>query len=124
MNDIDIKKIRKELGLTQVELAKRLGVDTKTVQNWEYGSNIPKSKHAILRNLIKKPQMYAGGEQSNVNGNNINGNNVTVNNQPDTIEKLLDILAMKEASLAKAQEHIDKLLGIIGNITQKGNSND
>ena len=65
-----------------------------------------------------------GGEQSNVNGNNINGNNVTVNNQPDTIEKLLDILAMKEASLAKAQEHIDKLLGIIGNITQKGNSND
>lgn len=123
MNDIDIKKIRKELGLTQVELAKRLGVDTKTVQNWEYGSNIPKSKHAILRDLIKKPQMYAGGggEQTNIHGNNINGNNVTVN-QAETMDKLIEVLAMKEASLVKAQEHIDKLLEIIGNLT-KGNNN-
>lgn len=119
MNDLDIRKIREKLGVSQESLAEMIGVHPRTIQNWESGSTIPKSKHAILRDLVIKPQQYAGGEQSNVNGNN-----VTVNNQPDTIEKLLDILAMKEASLAKAQEHIDKLLGIIGNITQKGNSND
>lgn len=124
MNDLDIRKIREKLGVSQESLAEMIGVHPRTIQNWESGSTIPKSKYAILRDLVIKPQQYAGGEQSNVNGNNINGNNVTVNNQPDTIEKLLDILAMKEASLAKAQEHIDKLLGIIGNITQKGNSND
>lgn len=124
MNDLDIRKIREKLGVSQESLAEMIGVHPRTIQNWESGSTIPKSKHAILRDLVIKPQQYAGGEQSNVNGNNINGNDVTVNNQPDTIEKLLDILAMKEASLAKAQEHIDKLLGIIGNITQKGNSND
>lgn len=124
MNDLDIRKIREKLGVSQEALAEMIGVHPRTVQNWESGTTIPKSKHAILRELVIKPQQYAGGEQSNVNGNNINGNNVTVNNQPDTIEKLLDILAMKEASLAKAQEHIDKLLEIIGNITQKGNSND
>ena len=67
-------------------------------------------------------QRYAGGgEQTNVNGNNINGNNVTVN--PADMDKLLEILSMKEASLVKAQEHIDKLLEIIGNLT-KGNNND
>lgn len=124
MNDLDIRKIREKLGVSQETLAEMIGVHPRTVQNWESGTTIPKSKHAILRELVVKPQQYAGGEQSNVNGNNINGNNVTVNNQPDTIEKLLDILAMKEASLAKAQEHIDKLLEIIGNITQKGYSND
>lgn len=124
MNDLDIRKIREKLGVSQETLAEMIGVHPRTVQNWESGTTIPKSKHAILRELVIKPQQYAGGEQSNVNGNNINGNNVTVNNQPDTIEKLLDILAMKEASLAKAQEHIDKLLEIIGNITQKGYSND
>ena len=124
MSNLDIRKIREKLGVSQESLAEMIGVHPRTIQNWESGSTIPKSKHAILRDLVIKPQQYAGGEQSNVNGNNINGNNVTVNNQPDTIEKLLDILAMKEASLAKAQEHIDKLLGIIGNITQKGNSND
>lgn len=123
MNDLDIKKIRESLGLSQEQLAEMVGVHPRTVQNWESGSKIPKSKHGILRNLVLKPQRYAGGgEQNNVHGNNINGNNVTVN-QPDTMDELLKILQMKEASLARAQEHIGKLLEIISNIT-KGNNND
>lgn len=69
MNDLnEVKEIRKRLGLTQVELAKAIGVDTKTVQNWESGRTIPKSKHAILRQLsengiqkpVLKPQTYYG----------------------------------------------------------------
>ena len=121
MNDLDIKKIREKLGISQEQLAEMVGVHTRTVQNWESGSTIPKSKHAILRDLVLKPQRYAGGgEQTNVNGNNINGNNVTIN--PADMDKLLEILSMKEASLVKAQEHIDKLLEIIGNLT-KGNNN-
>ena len=51
MCDFDIKKIRKELGLTQVEFAKKLGVDTKTVQNWEAGKPISTSKYGLLREL-------------------------------------------------------------------------
>lgn len=49
MKDLNIKQIRTNLGLTQADLAKKLGVDTKTVQNWEYGTTtIPKSKYGIL----------------------------------------------------------------------------
>lgn len=70
----------------------------------------------MLRDLVLKPQNYAGGEQQNVNGDNINGNTVTVH-KTDT-DKLLDLLAAKEQSLAKAQEHIDKLLEIIGDLTK------
>lgn len=122
MNDLNIKKIREKLGISQEQLAKMVGVHPRTVQNWESGSTIPKSKHAILRDLVLKPQRYAGGgEQTNIHGNNINGNNVTVN-QAETMDKLIEVLAMKEASLEKAQEHIDKLLEIIGNLT-KGNNN-
>lgn len=116
MNDIDVKKIREKLGISQEALAEMLGVHPRTIQNWESGSKIPNSKHAILRDLILKPQRYAGGEQQNINGDNINGNNVTVH-KTDT-DKLLEILASKEQSLAKAQEHIDKLLEIIGNLTK------
>ena len=120
MNDIDIKRIREKLGISQEALAEMVGVHPRTIQNWESGTKIPNSKHAILRDLILKPQRYAGGEQQNINGDNINGNNVTVH-KTDT-DKLLEILASKEQSLAKAQEHIDKLLEIIGNLT-KGNGN-
>ena len=116
MNDIDIKEIREKLGVSQETLAEMLGVHPRTIQNWESGTKIPKSKHAMLRDLVIKPQKYAGGEQQNVNGDNINGNNVTVH-KTDT-DKLLEILASKEQSLAKAQEHIDKLLEIIGNLTK------
>lgn len=118
---MDVREIREKLGLTQKELADKLGVAEKTVQNWEYGRKIAGTNAKRLRALLVKPQRYAGGgEQTNVNGNNINGNNVTIN--PADMDKLLEILSMKEASLVKAQEHIDKLLEIIGNLT-KGNNN-
>lgn len=118
MNEFDIKKIREQLNVSQEKLAEMLGVHPRTVQNWESGTTIPKAKHAMLRDLMLKQHQYAGGaEQSNVNGDNINGNNVTVNNKPDTA-RLLDLLANKEQSLAKAQEHIDKLLVIIERLTK------
>lgn len=118
MNEFDIKKIREELNVSQEKLAEMLGVHPRTVQNWESGTTIPKAKHVILRELVLKQQKYAGGaEQSNINGDNINGNNVTVNKT--NTERLLDLLASKEQSLAKAQEHIDKLLVIIDRLTTK-----
>lgn len=118
MNEFDIKKIREELNVSQEKLAEMLGVHPRTVQNWESGTTIPKAKHAILRELVLKQQKYAGGaEQSNINSDNINGNNVTVNKT--NTERLLDLLASKEQSLAKAQEHIDKLLVIIDRLTTK-----
>lgn len=54
MNDLDIKQIRAKIGLTQAELAKKLGIDIKTVQNWESGATIPKSKYGILGVLSKE----------------------------------------------------------------------
>ena len=123
MNNLDIRELRQKLGLTQLEFAKKIGVSENTIQNWERGRKIPASKDEILRSFALKTQNYAGGgEQTNVNGNNIDGNTVNVN-PAESVEKLMELLTAKEASLAKAQEHIDKLLGIIENIT-KGNNND
>ena len=62
MNDLDIKKIREKLGISQEQLAEMVGVHPRTVQNWESGSTIPKSKHAILRDLVLTPQQYYGGD--------------------------------------------------------------
>jgi hypothetical protein len=57
--DIEIHKERKKLGLTQKELAEDLGVSYQTIQNWEAGKVIPKSKNQILVNYFKnkKPKI-------------------------------------------------------------------
>ena len=68
MSEINIKDLRNNLGISQELLAKMIGVSPRTVQNWEAGSKIPNSKHAILRELtnksvtVREPQMYYGGE--------------------------------------------------------------
>ena len=49
MRGIDLKKKREELGLTQVELARHLGVQSTAVSRWERGSE--KLKKIVVRAL-------------------------------------------------------------------------
>lgn len=118
MNDIDVKNLRVKLGLTQKELAEKLGVSSNTVQNWEYGKKIPATKYQILCEMTPKEQQYYGGEvdQSNVNGDNIQGNYVTVNKY---VEELMERLKSRDEALMKAQEQMDRLLAIIDNLTRQ-----
>lgn len=48
MNTIDVKKIRKNLNLTQQQLAEMIGVSRNTIVNYERGDVIPESKRALL----------------------------------------------------------------------------
>ncbi|UYW02080.1 helix-turn-helix domain-containing protein [Flavobacterium agricola] len=48
----EIRNKRKELGLTQKELAIILGVSHNTISNWEKGEVIPASKENMLREFI------------------------------------------------------------------------
>lgn len=52
MNILELKKIRKELGLTQAELAKKVGVSLRGYQNWESGDRkIPTATAILIKNL-------------------------------------------------------------------------
>ena len=58
MNDLcDVKAIREKLGISQEEFAKRLGVSSRTVQNWEFGKKIPDSKHEIFAKVLQRVQV-------------------------------------------------------------------
>ena len=41
----DLKSRRNTIGISQIELAKKIGVSTLTVQWWEYGVITPTSKN-------------------------------------------------------------------------------
>lgn len=52
MSNLDLKKIRKNNNLTQSGLAEKLGISTRTVQNWEAGDAIPESKKLLIQSFF------------------------------------------------------------------------
>jgi len=52
MNNLEIKKRRKELGFTQQELADLIGVSKNTIVNYEKGLKIPDSKIPLLNKTL------------------------------------------------------------------------
>ena len=54
MDGIEVKKIREEFDMTQQGFANYLGVDRRTVVNWEKGNKIPDSKIKLFEALLEK----------------------------------------------------------------------
>ena len=122
MNGMDTREIREKFGLSQERFAKILGVTARTVQNWEAGGTIPQTKQELLHEISINPQLYFGGEQSNINGTNTTTTNTTTTNNygecdgctdNGIVDKLIDEIAEQRKLVAKSQEQIDRLLGII-----------
>ncbi len=51
------RRVRRRLGLTQMELARRIDVPPETIRNWEQGKRYPTgAARALLRILDKAPE--------------------------------------------------------------------
>jgi len=65
MSNLDLKTRRKEAGLTQQQLATELGVDRRTIINYEKGESIPESKAKLIDIILArnvKPVQAIGSE--------------------------------------------------------------
>src|SRR5713101_2532652 len=60
--------LRTTLGLTQAELAGRLGVSRRAVGEWEVGSSYPKAEHlkALLTLAVRQQAFPAGREAEEI----------------------------------------------------------
>jgi putative transcriptional regulator len=52
--DIDVRKIRKGLKLSQAEFAARFGLSAATVRDWEQNRRRPEGAARVLLHVIKK----------------------------------------------------------------------
>jgi transcriptional regulator with XRE-family HTH domain len=53
----DIYKIRKDLQMSQVEFAELIGVDRRTIMNYEQGKKIPTTKMKLLKLMLENGAM-------------------------------------------------------------------
>lgn len=72
MKELDLRKRRERLGLTQEELAGLMGVTRKTINSYENGANIPEAKVTLIDMLFDKI------EKNNYKENSKKGNEVTI----------------------------------------------
>lgn len=134
MNNLDIKNLRTKLGVTQKEFAELVGVSVNTVQNWESGGKIPKSKHPILQSLTAKPHIIYGGQHVTGGGDAVNGDKIVEKVKEEVedeqveevtvIKKVkcdLDDIRKELADLKKTHAEVvsqnSRLLAIIENLT-------
>lgn len=53
-----VKELRKEAGLTQIELGEKLGVDRNTIRRWENNENPPSEENLLLLSRCFDVSMY------------------------------------------------------------------
>ena len=111
MNEINIKNIRKILGVTQKQLAGMVGVSVNTIQNWESGGKIPKSKHPILQSLTARPHVVFGGQHVQ-NGDAINGDKIV--QEVADVKESVDEVVQEEVNIKKVVAcEADRLVSLL-----------
>lgn len=54
---VDVKRVRAKLGMSQATFAKRFGISTATLRNWEQGRRAPEGPARVLLTIIdREPQ--------------------------------------------------------------------
>lgn len=108
MNNLDIKNLRTKLGITQKQLAEMVGVSVNTIQNWESGGTIPKSKHPILVSLQQSPHIVFGG-QSVQHGDAVNGNKIVEQVKEQVTAEKASIFTKVECDLETIKKELADL---------------
>lgn len=124
MDNLEVKRIRESLGLTQQQLAKSCGVSVRSVQNWEAGSVIiPDSKRLLLQSLLRQksaPAMVSSPSANAIGQNSTAVGIGDVTQCGDALLRALDEISAQRKVTEKAQAQIDELLAIIRNLSNGG----
>ncbi len=57
--DVEIKELRKEVGLSQADFALLIGVSKRTIENWEQGRRQPTGPAKALLRILKADPKHA-----------------------------------------------------------------
>lgn len=107
MKPNEIKELRERLRLTQEEFGKLVGASSRTVSNWENGSNIPESKLSRIAAIAEAPESSGNNFAAGRDIHHIN----------TSVEKVLECLNAQQAMTAEALAQNSKLIQIIDRLT-------
>jgi len=101
INALYIKKNRKKKGWTQTKLAEMAGVSIGTIQNYEAGGKIPKSKYLILRNLFSTIENIKDSKKQHITAKDLSIEDILFERLAERFEFRLKAIEGKQISLRK-----------------------
>lgn len=101
MNALELKEARKKSGLTQEELALKLGISLKTLSNYENGKPIPKSKHAILLSFLNENKVNEPNDVYEIDDKNCQAKLENLKKEISLKDEIIDLLKEKIELLKK-----------------------
>ena len=122
--EINVKKFREQLNMTQQKFANELGVTLKTVQNWEAGRPVPDSIRKLVQYIYKERMSVNNGIIGDGNSNNHIDNRQFYSDSPDVLRAQIDVLEQriqekdaqikeKDAQIKEKDAQIKALLDIL-----------
>lgn len=113
---MNVKELREDLKLTQQELAYKMGVTLRTIQNWEGGKPVPLASERMLKDLKEGRDVVLpsnnGGGSSGVT-HDAERFYAILERQQELMSKQLEELAQFRAMAQKKETQIDMLLSMI-----------
>jgi len=120
MDSVEIKNLRKELGMTLVEFSELLGVTKRTVINYEQGKVIPASKNKLLQFIrdtknAKKETPKVLDVKNNLDDENTNKDSLSIEvylkNHISTLKELIlektNLLEIYKAENIRLKEELE-----------------
>jgi transcriptional regulator with XRE-family HTH domain len=99
-SNINLKDLRMKMKLTQVGFADLIGVDRRTIINYEQGTKIPKARVSQLQLLYEKEKLKGLDYLKNIK---------SMPNVPELLDVIKPILTTEQKYVALLEEEIDRL---------------
>ena len=112
MSEFDIKGLRKEIGLTQKELAEKMGITARSVQMWEAGGTIPESKKKLLESLLHDKGEIISSLTNGSHSSQAVGDGATATNS-EGVRECLEVIRQQQDSITNLVEMVNRLTKII-----------
>lgn len=112
MSEFDIKGLRKEIGLTQKELAEKMGITVRSVQMWEAGGTIPESKKKLLESMLREKGEIISSFSNGDHSSQAVGDGATATNS-EGVKECLEIIKQQQDSITNLVETVNRLTKII-----------
>ncbi|MCI7654420.1 MAG: helix-turn-helix domain-containing protein [Bacteroidales bacterium] len=113
MSEFDVKGIRTKIGLTQKELAEKIGITQRAVQKWEAGGVVPESKKKMLLSLLPTEDELNSYHINGSHSSQAVGTGATAVNG-EGVKECLEIIRKQQESISKLVDTVNSLTKIIG----------